>query len=69
MSWPIPSGGRGLVTIAALLIPLALVIALLPSLAAWPLLPAARQRRLHQLVKLVLTWTAEIARRARTPRA
>ena len=60
MGWPIPALGRGLVTVAALLVPIVIALALLPALVAWPFLPERRQQRLHRLLEMVLTRTTAI---------
>ncbi|MGI8336754.1 hypothetical protein ACRYCC_43005 [Actinomadura scrupuli] len=68
MGWPvIPPVGRGLITVAALLVPLVLVLALLPTILAWPFLPAARQERLQGLLDLVLKGTSKILTRSLRP--
>ncbi|GLY76462.1 hypothetical protein [Actinoallomurus iriomotensis] len=60
MGWPIPALGRGLVTVAALVVPIVITLALLPALIAWPFLSRPRQQRLHRLLEMVLTRTTTI---------
>lgn len=61
MGWPpFPPLSRGLVTVAALLVPLIFAVALLPALIAWPFLSAGRQERLQSLLERLLEGTADI---------